>query len=299
MSYSLLRETKVIVVYEGRVFDFDAHANVSAGLSYQEYKSNRRTLHRKTNYPTSRVTMQDPISISLAVNLTNNKLESAFLDWLGMENSGDIWSLPFESKAEPIMVEVFLINQSDANLWVQNVYINAVDFTLEKSMPLLNINMEGAYIKVVNDFPQYGTLSQGEILPYSPLIVSMNSQELPAVMGASVSFQQQCSWREARTIHQIGDIYHYNRAYINEMNVSATINAYYIKRYSSDKLLSLEPEYDTPITIYNKYISVDFPSTRITKRLDVSDVYTIGLDIIPTENSEPVTIKLIGEERNA
>ncbi len=296
MHYSLLRETSVVRVDKGRAFNFDAHANVTAGLDYEEYKSNRRTLHKKSNYPVSRITTQNPVSVSLAINLTNNFLETAFFDWLGMDNEGSVvWSLPYVAKAEPTKVDVYIVNTNGVNLFIETCFVSAIDFTLEKQMPLLNIIMEGAKLSKVNDFPTFGSLSQGSVLPYSPLRVTVNDQDLPGALGASISFQQQTSWRDQRSLHDVGSIYTHKRAYVSDMNVSATINLYLTQRFKTDKLINMEVEYNTPLRIFNKYVAVSFPSTRITKRLDVSDVYTIAYDVIPMEDSENVQISFIGE----
>lgn len=296
MHYSLLREAKIVIFYNGRAFDFDAHANIGASLDFEEYKNNRRTLHRKSNYPVSKITTQNPVSVSLAINLTNNLLETAFFDWLGMENSGIVWSLPYAARAEPIRVDAYIVNTNGVNLYVENCFVSAIDFTLEKQMPLLNIIMEGAKMTKVNDYPAFGSLSQGSVLPYSPLRVTVNDQDLPGALGASVSFQQQCSWRDQRSLHDINSIYTHKRAYVSEMNASATVNLYLTQRFKTDKLINIDTEYNVPLKIFNKFVAINFPSTRISKRLDVSDVYTIAYDIIPMENSENVHITFIGDE---
>ncbi|MFP9048757.1 hypothetical protein, partial [Enterococcus faecalis] len=85
-------------------------------------------------------------------------------------------------------------------------------------------------------------ITQGEVLPYSAPAVYTNSSPLPALISASMSFQQQCSWREDRNIFDINKIYTNKRAYVNEMNASATLAFYYVKRLVGDKFLNLDPE---------------------------------------------------------
>ena len=58
---------------------------------------------------------------------------------------------------------------------------------------------------------------------------------------------------------------------------------------------NIEPETDIPLAIRNNNISIDFPSARITKRLEFSDVYRVEWDIIPTASSDPVRIDFFGE----
>ena len=123
MAYALLREARVVVFSKGRAYYFDALANVSTSLSYEEYKSNRRTIHYKTNYPTSRVTMQNPSTVSLAVNLTNNLLEANFFSWLGMEKQNSVFTLPYYSKLEPEFVDVYIVNKDGLSIMVKNCCI--------------------------------------------------------------------------------------------------------------------------------------------------------------------------------
>ncbi len=72
----------------------------------------------------------------------------------------------------------------------------------------------------VSTFRDGYTITQGEVLPYSAPAVYTNSSPLPALISASMSFQQQCSWREDRSIFDINKIYTNKRAYVNEMNAS-------------------------------------------------------------------------------
>lgn len=295
MNYSLLRESRVVIRYEGRAYEFDALSNVSANLDYQEYKSTRKTLHKKRNYPVSRTTAINTTDISLAVNLTDNLLEVNFFKWLGLETAGNFLFLPEVSKLEPTYFDVYIISQGTI-LCGKTCYVSAVDFTLEKSVPLLNIAIEGAYLEEVHDYPTTGSLVQGNVLTYSPIRVNINNNELPAVMGAGLSFQQQCTWRDQRSLHNIGRMYSHKKAYTNEMNSSATINFNYVNTFSNNYVLNELPETDIPVSIFNSHLSIEFPHARITKRLSVADVYSIGYDVIPMENSDdPVRIQFLGE----
>lgn len=297
MNYSLLRESRVVVLYEGRTYEFDAHANVSAGIEYQEYKVNRKTLHKRRNYPYSKVTAKNPASISLALNLTDNRLETKFFEWLGMGKLSEIFYLPEVSPLEPIFFEVYIITPGSI-LFTTSCFVSAIDFTLEKDVPLLNIAIEGANCQEVYNYPEPGSISQGNIVTFSPLRVNINNNEMPAVNGAGLSFQQQCEWREQRTIHDIGKIYTHKRAYVSEMNASATVNFNLVKHFSNAYVLNSEPEYDVPVTIFNKHICITFPNARITKRLSVADIYQISYDIIPMESSvDPVAIQFYGENK--
>lgn len=294
MKYSLLRESRVLVVYEGRVFEFDALSSLSANLDYQEVKMNRKTIHKKSNYPYSRVVSKNPTSISLAVNLTDNCLEENFFKWLGMEKLGTLLYMPFNSKIEPTYIDMYIITPDNSGLFIERCYVSFIDLTLEKSVPVLSISIEGANCKRIADYPSSGSLIQGNIVKTSPLWINVNNKDMPAVNGAGISFQQQCSWRDTRTLHDVGNMYYHKNAYINEMNASATLNFNLVENAFSST--NMDPEYYIPVSIYTKYLEINFPSSRIMKRLSVTDVYSLSMDIIPMEDSEdnPVTIKLFG-----
>lgn len=296
MRYSLLRESRVVIHYEGRAYEFDALSNVSAGIDYQEYKTTRKTLHKRRNYPLSKVVSKNPSDISLAVNLTDNQLEINFFRWLGLKEYGThIMYLPDVSELTPVVFDMYIITKGSI-LRCKHCFVSAVDFTLEKAVPLLNIAIEGADVVEAYDYPDTGSLMQGNILTYSPLRVNINNNEMPALIGAGISFQQQCNWREQRTIHDIGKIYTHKTAIVSEMNASATINFNFANRFNRSTIIEDVPLYNIPVSLFNRHMSINFPNSKITKRLSVADVYSISFDVIPLEESEePVTIQFFGE----
>ncbi|MFP9170068.1 hypothetical protein ACLI2G_14885, partial [Enterococcus faecalis] len=198
---------------------------------------------------------------------------------------------------EPIMFNMYIINHNNSCIYFENCYVSTVDFSLDKSIPILNVGIESGKFSEVSTFRDGYTITQGEVLPYSAPAVYTNSSPLPALISASMSFQQQCSWREDRNIFDINKIYTNKRAYVNEMNASATLAFYYVKRLVGDKFLNLDPETRTPLIIKNKYVSITFPLARISKRLNFSDLYQVEYDVIPTADSDPVEINFFGERK--
>lgn len=296
MAYSLMRESRVVVVYEGRAYGFDALANYSAETSFQEYKTLRRTIHNRTNYSYSKITAQDPTSISLSINFAQGKIESNFFDWLGFSREGSSLSLPkSSSNIEPIMVDMYILTQGSCMLF-EYCYVANIDFILENSVPVLNIGIEsGKFTEVPYPRDSY-SLDQGSVMPFSPLRISSNGRELPGIISASISFQQQCTWRENRGIFNIDNIYNNSRAVVNELNASALLAFYYIKPRDPESIIALDSGKSLDITIQNNNLSVVFPQARISKRLSMTDVFRVEYDIISTEFSDPVTINFLGED---
>ena len=291
-----MRESKVIVEYDGRAYHFDALSNYDVSTSYEEYKTLRRTLHRRTNYADSIINVQSPSSISLAINFSNTLTEANFFEWLGFAREGNSFLLPlFSQNIEPIMFNVYIVNTNNSCVYFEHCYVSAVDFSLDNSVPILNVGIESGKFSEVSTYPLGSSITQGEVMKLSPPQVSTNSIVLPALLSASMSFQQQCSWREDKSVFDINKIYNNKRAYVNEMNASATLSFYYIKRFAGDMIYNIEPEINKPLTIRNEHISIDFPSARITKRLQFSDIYRVEWDVIPTADSDPVRIDFFGE----
>jgi hypothetical protein len=297
MHYSLIRESKVVIEYNGRAYNFDAMANFNGDTSYAEYKSQRKTLHRKTNYADSRITQMDPSSLSLTLNLSSNLLEFTFFELLGMDQEYNTFYLPYVSPVEPKLFTVYIINPNGRCTMFSHVFCSAVDFSFAKELILLNISLEAAKFESVTTFPNGFSLTQGSVLPPSPVSIFSNGVNLPGIVSANFSFQQQCSWREQRSLHDIGTIYNNTRAIVNEMNASATLNFYLLSSTAADALSSLEPEYDVPFSIVTKFITVEYPTSRVTKRLSHSDVYTLGYDIIPMPYGDRVSITFNGEKQ--
>ena len=294
-----MRESKVIVEYDGRAFHFDALSNYDIQTSYEEFKTLRRTVHRRTNYADSIINAQTPSSISLAINFSNTLTEANFFEWLGFDRKGNTFLLPlYSSNIEPIMFNIYIVNKDNNCVYFENCYVSTVDFSLDKNIPILNVGIESGKFSEVSTYREVASIIQGEVMSYSPVIASTNGSILPGLISASLSFQQQCSWREDKSVFDINKIYNNKRAYVNEMNASVPISLYYLKRFAGDMVYNIEPETDVPLNIRNNNISIDFPSARITKRLDFSDVYRVEWDIIPTASSDPVRIDFFGEIKN-
>lgn len=300
MSYSFIRESRLIIEYEGRRYGFSALANMSYDSTMNEFKVNRKTLHRKSNYPVSIVTGYNPVTLSLILNFSDNGLESMFFEWLGMERDGNTLYLPFASSIEPKYITAYIQYESGAIFKLSPAYVTNVDFSLEKGIPELSVGIIASRLKQLRDVLPIPSLDQSEVSTVTPLLCSVNNIDLPSVRGSGISFQQQCNWRDERSIYKIGTLQYPTRAIIDEMNFSANINMY--KRELPHKLGSNflavdEPLYDAHIQIYNKKLLVDIPSSRVTKRLTADELTSISLDIIPMHDSEaPVSITFKNEE---
>lgn len=289
MIYPILRESRVVVEDRGRVFSFNALSTYSTSIAYEEYKTTRRTIHRRTNYPHSNIVAQEVSAISLQINFTDLGSESILFDWLGLEKEAGVFVLPkVSSNIEPKMVTLYITTEGGESVQFDNCFLSSVDFTLDKQIPVLIAGFESGKFSETSS-PPHPSILQGGVAPFYPGSALSNGRHLPGFISAAISLQQQCSWRDNRSIHDIGTIYSRKRAYVNELNSSAIVALYYIKGSAGvDELL---PEY-APITITNNNIQVDFPLARITKRLEFAEVFRVEYDIIPTENSDPVTITL-------
>lgn len=300
MKYSLIRESKVVVEYEGRALQFDALANFNADTSYEEFQTLRKTIHKHTNYKDSRIVGQNPTNISLTVNLTTNFLEGKFFEWLGFNrvNQGSRYLFPsVPNSVEPIFVNIYIINPDNRCTYFERCYIANVDFNLNREVLVFQIGIEAASFKPVTSFLDGFSVSQGAVMPYSPVRVMTNSLEIPGLIDVAISCQQQCSWRYERSIHDINSMYSNKRAIVHEMNMSAAMNFYLVHRNARDAVDGLDPVMGMPLTVQTKYLTVDFPSTRVTKRLSHADVYTVSWDVIPIDSPDSPAIVFNGENK--
>lgn len=301
MSYSFLRESRLIIEFEGRRYGFSALSTMNYDSTMNEFKVNRKTLHRKSNYPVSIVTGYNPVTLSLILNFTDNGLESMFFEWLGMLRNNNTLYLPFTSSIEPVYITAYIQYESGAVFKLSPAFVTNVDFSLEKGVPELSIGIIASRLKQIRDTLPLPSLDQSEVSTVTPLLCSIDQVNLPSVRGSGLSFQQQCNWREDRSIHNIGTMQYPNRAVVDEMNFSANINMYKRElpdRYEADFLKVDEPLYGSHIQIYNKKLLVDIPSARVTKRLTADELTSLSLDIIPMHDSTvPVSITFKNEEK--
>lgn len=300
MSYSFLRESRLIIEYEGRRYGFSALSNMNYDSTMNEFKVNRKTLHKKSNYPVSIVTGYNPVTLSLILNFSDNGLESMFFEWLGMERYDNALYMPFVSNTEPKYITAYIQYESGAIFKLSPAFVTNVDFSLEKGIPELSIGIIASRLVQLRDVLPIPSLDQSEVSTVTPLFCSLNEYNLPSVRGSGMSFQQQCNWRQDRSIQGIGTMHYPRRAIIDEMNFSANINMYkreLPQRYEANFLTVDEPIYDAHIQIYNKKVLVDIPNARVTKRLTADELTSLSLDIIPMHNSEvPVSITFRNEE---
>ncbi|QPB12131.1 hypothetical protein [Providencia phage PSTCR5] len=294
MSYSFLRESKIIIEHEGRRYAFSALSTMNYDTTMAEYKVNRRTVHGKSNYPVSIVTGFNPVTLSLIVNFSNNSLESMFFEWLGMGREGNTLYLPFNSKLEPTYLKVYIQYQSGAIFELTPAYVSNADFSLEKGIPELSVGIIASNVTQLRELLPHPSLDQSEVSIPSPLFCTLNGIDLPSIRGSGLSFQQQCTWREEKSIYEIGQMSYPKKAVINEMNFSANINMYKREMHGkpeSNFLKIDEPLYGHHLQIYTNKILVDIPSARVTKRLTADETLSMSLDIIPMYNSPaPVSI---------
>ncbi|ATS94099.1 minor tail protein [Pectobacterium phage DU_PP_V] len=294
MIYPILRESRVVIEYEGRAFTMDALSSFSGSTSYGEYKSLRKTIHNRSNYAYSKIVQQEPSSISIQTPFTMGGVEGLLLHLLGWDTDKIPYEMPkFNRSVTPKMFNIYLCFKELDYICFTNCYLSAMDIVLEKSVPSISLGFESGNF-YEGTYPPQGSMIQGDVMPFYPVSVLYDNTETPGLVSASISLQQQCEWIDNRSIHSIGTIYSNSQAYVRELNVSATVSTYMVSRLSGQSVLL--PEY-APITIRNNIFSLNIPLARITKRADFSDVFKLEYDIIPTEDSDPVTISFMEKIR--
>ncbi len=301
MRYSLERQGRVIVVYQGVAMEFDAIASFTVEAQLREYRANRRTLHKKSNYSEAVVTGMEPVTLSLTTNFTDNNLEKVFFLLMGMQEvEHNLLILPETSAVEPIYIEVYISYPNNENYRITRAFVSVADFIMDRSVPLLHVGIEAGLIEQVRDVPLVYSKTQGQVRPVLPTFARINYQSMVGVTGATMSFQQQCSWREQRSVFDIGKISHNSRAYIQETNYSATLNTY--KRgvkagYSSEFYDDFKPITNARVELSNGATEIVIPSAHIVKRLTTGEVNQIALDIMPTFSGSPVSIQFREENK--
>lgn len=300
MSYSLLREAQIVIEESGRLYFFSALAGVSFSTTMAEFKLNRKTVHNKSNYPLSIVTGHNPVTISLIVNRSTNSLESMFFEWLGMERvTENTLVMPFSSKVEPRYINVYL-KYPEICYKISPAFVTNADFTLETNVLEFSVGIVAGKCEKMRDIPLSSSIQQGDVEQFSMVNCKLDNKEIPSLRGSGLSFQQQCSWRENKSVYDIGSMHYESKAIIDEMNFSANINAYARDlpvEYVRNLLDINEPIYDSNIQIFNKTLIVEVPSARVTKRLQLGDINTIGFDLVPMYNSiSPVSITFLNED---
>ncbi|CAL9968842.1 base plate tail tube protein [Vibrio phage D260] len=287
MSRQLLRNSRVVIQYNERVYTLSALSQFSANTSLGEVTQRRKTLFSNTTKQHTHTDRINSTTTSLEVYLTDNYIESLFFELVGLDSAyGQRNYLPSSVDTNTKLFSMYIINE-DSIMYSENNYVQSVDISLAKASILsLSVDISSANLKRVqfNKLLEAPTapLNQGNILPPSPLLLKTGDVTWNTIKSATISLQQEADWINNKSLFDIGspNIYEVTKAATSDIIVSATI----------------QTNYDTESSIFNEAVFQDLllgtkdfglivENARIIHNLDIQPVYGNRLDVSIAEES--------------
>lgn len=286
-SYSLLRDSKVVIFYDGVWYVYDAISSLSFSQTYNRRTNFRKTLHKKVSTPIGLIGSKNTANLSMDIVCTTSGIESVFLELLGMEpgynEQGDtVYGYPESLGVAPKTCDIFVTNKG-ASVYFNTCAIEGLDVRFDKTTPLtFSVTFTAANMQDSVALPTLGDYEeQGTVLAPTPLDFAINGSKLNSIISAGLTFQQTIGWRNDRGLHDVGQFYYHTLPILEEFSMGVTTSTYH--RHSGlVPQTESEPSY-ADVFLGKSGFSVDLRNVMLSKRFTASDVYTDNHDITITE----------------
>lgn len=289
MAYTLIRECKLVLVYNGVGYHLDALSDFQFSQTFSRKSSLRKTLHSKVARPLSISNSKNPASFSMRVLATDSYVEGVFLEIVGMQFDGNkSFSYPYMLNVLANNCEMFIISENEIYK-IENSMINNVDTSLALNSALgFDISITASDILKVTDAPST-TKVQGSPVTPSPIFFYINDELINNVINASISIQQVINWRADKGLHDIGSIYTPRVGMLTEMSLTASVTT-----HLNSKITIQDDPFVANVKIQQSSIIYDLQNVLINKRLTPEDVFQESFDIALTEESDNVVVEYGG-----
>lgn len=287
MSKQLLRNSRVVIQYDERVYTLNALSQFSASTSLGEVTKKRKTLFSNTARQHTHTDRINSTTTSLEVYLTDNYLESLFFELVGLDSAyGQRANLPSSVNTNTRLFSMYIINE-DSIMYSENNYVQTVDISFSKASILsLSVDISSANLKRVqlNQLLEAPTapLTQGVILPPSPILLKTGGVTWNTITSATISLQQEAEWINNKSLFDMAspNTYELTRAATSDIIISATIQT----NYDTESSIFNEATFQD-LVLGTKDFGLLVENARIIHNLDMQPVYGNRLDVSIAEES--------------
>lgn len=283
-QYIIQKNTRLVIEYLGTLYYLDALGSYTYSQTFNKSSAARKTLHKKATKPLTTIMGKSAGSMSLEIVSTGSAVDNLLFSLLGMDKVGSgIYCLPEQLAVEPKYFKVYVVTELGSTQLSKCVLTGLSYFCTTKQT--INLSASIAFCDIVADVTvPPGTVTRQSEIPTSDdhLLLAVNGVELSSAQSASVSFQQQISWREDQSIHEIGQIHVPSVAKVDSLPMNTVLTIY----TTLDKVK--EVSHNNDITISYGILNTIIKNATITTREVVGEVFTTQLDITLQENSSVV-----------
>jgi hypothetical protein len=291
MSYTLIRECAIILIYKGIGYRLDALSDFEFSQTFSRNSSLRKTLHSKIARPNTLANAKNAASFSMSVLATDTYVEGVFFEIAGWKPLGkNVYEYPETLTRSPESCDIFIVGKNQL-FKVSNAYIENVDVAMGVSSPLrFEVSFTASDISPVTTVPLTSGLQvQGDPLLPSPVQFMLNNTLINHIVNAGISSQQVVTWRNERGLHDIGSIYAPRSGILTEASLTASITTHLNKKIKTPDVPFL-----ANVRLQQSGLLYDLRSVQLAKRVTPEDVFQESFDLALTESSNKLVVEYGG-----
>lgn len=282
MAYSLIRECAILLVYNGVGYRFDALSDFDFSQTYSKSTNTRKTLHSRIAKQNTLVTSKNNPSFSMSVICTDTYIEGVFFDLLGMNKlATNSFQYQETDNIVPELCDIYVMTDYDTYK-LSKAALQSLDIGLAlKNVSSFEVSFTASSLDRVRSFPlSAGILQQGEPMKPDPIQFRYNNDLYNSIVNAGLAFQQSITWREDRSLHDIGKIYTRTKPILSGTNMTLNISTH----LKSTITHSPDPEL-AEIELNKNFIYIKMNRVLVTKRITPEDIFLESYDVSLTEKS--------------
>lgn len=284
-SRLLLRDSRVVLRYNGREYVLPSVSSIDAEMSYNEYSGSRKTLFNKAGH--SRYSLVSEVratSVSMSMYLNNPAVDGVFFELLGLTRKGNSYSVPYALPVSPEYFELLVINGSSTTV-LSPCFIETADITMARGDPLLlNVSISSGNFEQTSAIRYTGPPLVSNPLAPTPVYVDIGTQTIGSITSVALSIQQTCEWREDRSLFATGSLHSKSRAVLTDLLVSMVIsNNLDTSKQFIDPVIA-------DVSVSQSGFGVQMSSARVFPRTSLSTIYKNNLDVSTSQDTDSVII---------
>lgn len=287
MSYTFLRECKVVLYYKERGYYLDALSNINLSQTFARQEYSRKTLHSKKRNKIIKSNKKNKYNFSFTLLSTDTYIESVVFELIGLDKEENFrFHVPETMQVVPETCDIYIISENDI-FKLSNSVLESVDMPMSKNDALsLGLNFSGSSKDRVYSLPNFEPLYyQGAPLGAGPIQAQINNTPFPSIIDSGINIQQSVEWFTDRTLHDIDQVSVPKRPYISDSSITFTLNTYLRNDFRTPD----EPFYAN-IALEQAGIHIDIRNALVNKRLTPEQVFQESYDITITDKTIKTTV---------
>ncbi|QCQ57621.1 minor tail protein [Vibrio phage Achelous] len=291
MSYTLQKECKIVLIYKGTGYLFDALTQFDFNQTFNRSSGSRKTLHSKKAKPYTYANSKNSATFSFGVLGTKSFSEGVLFELAGLTKlHANVYEYGDELGISPEFCDIFIVTKAGTHK-VTKAAVQSLEVSLALSEPLaFDVSFTASSIKRVSGIDlSSGLIEQGEPLLPTPIQYRINNILNNSVINAGISLQQSIDWRADRGLHDIGNLYVPKHAVLTDRSYGMNVNTYLNTKYPTP-----EEAYYANLELYKSGLYLSLGDALVTHRVAPADVFTEAQDVTITDKTNKIIVEYGG-----